>query len=156
MSLSLTPKREAFAIAQIETGCASAAYRRAFNAEKMSENAVWTEASRLMKDPKVTLRIEELKQRAMKRHDITLDKLSEMATRAYDMAMKPEVEAPGAAIAAVMALGKLHGLIVDKSKNEHTGKDGLALMPTVNVTITRHNPGPALADASAYKEIDGG
>ena len=106
----------------------------------MSEGAVWTEASRLMKDPKVTLRIAELKGPAMERHDITLDKLSEMAMRAYELAMKPEVEAPGAAIAAVMALAKLHGQIVDRSKNEHTGKDGLPLMPSVNVTITRNRP----------------
>ena len=48
--MSLTPKREKFVQAYVETGNASEAYRRAFKADKMSDAAIAVEASRLLDD----------------------------------------------------------------------------------------------------------
>ena len=42
MADKLTPKQEAFVLAYIETGNASEAYRRAYNAENMSERSFTT------------------------------------------------------------------------------------------------------------------
>ena len=43
--MSLTPKREAFALAFVETGNASEAYRRAFDATKMKPASIAVNAS---------------------------------------------------------------------------------------------------------------
>lgn len=57
----LTPKREQFCQEMIKPKATQIkAYRAAFNAKKMSRAAIDTEASKLMKDPEITLRIEEL------------------------------------------------------------------------------------------------
>ena len=58
---SLTPKQERFVAAYIETGNASEAYRRAYSAAKMSQQAIEVEGSRLLNNPKVTLRLAELR-----------------------------------------------------------------------------------------------
>jgi len=53
----LTQRQEAFCLAFVETGNASEAYRRAYNAQNMSADAVNVEASRLVNNPKVSLRV---------------------------------------------------------------------------------------------------
>lgn len=60
---SLTPKQEAFVLVYLETGNASAAYRRSYNAESMTEEAINVEASRLLKNPKIALRLGVVQQR---------------------------------------------------------------------------------------------
>ncbi len=61
---NLTPKREKFCLEFIKTGNQSEAYRRSFDAEKMNDESVRVEASRLMDDPNVTLRISTLQKKA--------------------------------------------------------------------------------------------
>lgn len=71
----MTPKQEAFALAYVETGNASEAYRRAYNAEKMSERAIAVEASRLLDHPAVSLRVTSLRKEAEERTGITVDRV---------------------------------------------------------------------------------
>lgn len=118
--VSLTPKQEAFAQAYIETGNASEAYRRAYNASNFNDNALAVQASKMLKHPKVALRIAELKAELQKRHEVTVDTLVAELEEARSLALK--IEAPAPAVAATMGKGKLLGLIVDRA--EHTGKDG--------------------------------
>jgi phage terminase small subunit len=110
----LTPKQEAFAKAYIETGNASEAYRRAYNAGKMKDQAVHVKASELLKHGKVAGRVAELQAAHQKRHEITVDSLTDMLKEDRELARR-EGEA-NAAINAVLAIAKLHGLIID-SKN---------------------------------------
>jgi hypothetical protein len=56
----LTPKQEAFILAYLETGNASEAYRRAYNASGMNAATVNREAHSLLEHPKVAPRIREL------------------------------------------------------------------------------------------------
>lgn len=80
----LTPKQEAFAFAYLETGNASEAYRRAYDAESMSTEAVHVEASRLLDHPRVALRIDGLKDAQRRRHALTIDRvLAEYAKIAF-------------------------------------------------------------------------
>lgn len=58
---SLTIKQEKFCNKYLECGNASEAYRYAYDCSKMSDNAIWNSASLLMDDPKVTQRIDYLK-----------------------------------------------------------------------------------------------
>ena len=64
--MALTKKQEAFALAVITHDNASAAYRAAYDAKKMNAAAVNVEACRLMANPKVALRVAELRAPALK------------------------------------------------------------------------------------------
>jgi phage terminase small subunit len=130
----MTPKQEAFAQAYVETGNASEAYRRAYDAEDMKPESIHVTASKLLSNPKVALRVDALQAKHAKRHDITIDSI----TRELDEDRKGAREANqySAAISAVMGKAKLHGLIVDKA--EHTGKDGAPLVPVLNLGLTRN------------------
>jgi phage terminase small subunit len=64
--MALTAKQEAFAVACAKGETASDAYRGAYDASNMSATAVHVAACRLLKNPKVTLRVEELRAPAVK------------------------------------------------------------------------------------------
>lgn len=120
MTTNLTPKQDAFCKAYIETGNASEAYRRSYTACNMTENTLNVQASKMLKHPKISLRLKEIAAHHAKRHEITVDHLVTELEEARALAMK--IETPSAAVAATMGKGKLLGLIIEK--NEHTGKDG--------------------------------
>ena len=71
----LTPKQEAFCHAYIETGNASEAYRRSYNASKMKDATVNRNAHALLKNNKVAARLEDLRSGIQQRHDVTIDKI---------------------------------------------------------------------------------
>ena len=123
--MTLTPKQEAFCLAYIETGNASEAYRRAYSAGKMSENAVHVAASRLLDNPKITLRVAELQASHQERHDVTVDSLTGELEDARDLATVNKQ--PAAVVSAVMGKAKLHGLIKDRV--EHSGSIDLSASP---------------------------
>ena len=75
VSDTLTPKQEAFAKAYIETGNASEAYRRAYDAENTKDNVVHVKAAELLKHGKVSVRIAELQAGHQKRHEVTVDRV---------------------------------------------------------------------------------
>lgn len=75
MSAKLTPKQEAFARAYVETGNASEAYRRAYDASGTTDKSVHENAAKLIKHTKVAPRIEQLQQEIAKRHDVTIDRI---------------------------------------------------------------------------------
>lgn len=113
----LDPVREAFVQEYHATGNASEALRKAKpHATKWKPNVVHVKASEMLAEGGVQVRLQELQQEAAERHGISIDTLTEMARRAFDLAMSNAVQAPAAAVSAVVALGKLHGLIVDKKE----------------------------------------
>lgn len=83
-SSPLSPKQEAFALAYLETGNASEAYRRAYEAADMNPASVNREASALLGNPKITTRLEELRAAQQQRHAVTVDRLiGELAAIAF-------------------------------------------------------------------------
>lgn len=121
----LTPKQENFCLAYLETGNASEAYRRAYDASKMSVGAINVEACKLLDNPKIALRLSELREPILKRHAITVDDLLAELEEARRLAL--ETEAPAPAVSATMGKAKLLGL--DKQVIEHHGANGAALFP---------------------------
>lgn len=118
--MALTPKQEAFASAYIETGNASEAYRRSYNAEKMNANALAVNASRLLDNANVALRIEELRKAIIVKHNITVESILAELEEARQLAM--ETGKAGPAVQASMGKAKLVGL--DKQIIDHTSSDG--------------------------------
>lgn len=129
----LTPKQEAFALAYIETGNASAAYRQAYNvASETKPETVWSEASRLLADPKVSARVKELREEARALSLVSVGTLTDELEEARLKAMGDEKGA-SAAVSAIMGKAKLHGLLVDKvAQTDPTGKE-----PSPELTSSR-------------------
>lgn len=108
----LTPKQEAFCLAYIETGNASEAYRRAYDASGMNDNSINRKAKELIDNVKITARLQEIRKPAVEKAQITLE------THLADLkALRDKADAAekfGPAIAAEIARGKASGLYVEK------------------------------------------
>lgn len=114
----LTPKQEGFCLSYIETGNASEAYRRNYNAGRMKPETINRSAKALLDDPKITARIDELKAEHAKRHEITVDDLIAELEEARQLAI--DTSQSGSAVTATMGKAKLLGL--DKQLVEHSGE----------------------------------
>lgn len=110
----LTQKQEAFALKVVELGNQSEAYREAYNAEKMSNEAIWVEACRTLALPKVALRVFQLREKAAERTLVTVESLTIELEEARELAMT--TEQASAATGATMGKAKLAGLLVDKKE----------------------------------------
>ncbi|RWO50452.1 MAG: terminase [Mesorhizobium sp.] len=123
----ITQKQEAFAVAFIETGNASEAYRRTHDVGADTKpESIWSAASRCLGDVKVQSRVKELQTLARDMAMVSVGSLTEELELARVHAMKDEKGA-SAAVSATMGKAKLHGLLVEKA--EVTGKDGKDLVP---------------------------
>lgn len=69
----LTPKQEMFCNSYIETGNASEAYRRSYNAVNMKFETVNRKAVELLNNGKITARVKQLQRELQIRSDITKD-----------------------------------------------------------------------------------
>lgn len=123
--VKLTPKQENFCLAYLETGNASEAYRRAYDASKMSEQVLYNEAAKLLNNRKISVRLEELRKPIMERHAITVDDLLAELEEARRLAL--ETEAPAPAVSATMGKAKLLGY--DKQLIDVTSNGG-SIAPT--------------------------
>ncbi len=110
----LTQKQENFVLAYIETGNASEAYRRAYEADGMKPETVNVKASQLLRQDKIRIRLEELRkpvtvsaQLTLEQHLSDLEKLRELAK---------EEGKYGPAVQAEIARGKAAGLYVERSQ----------------------------------------
>ena len=118
----ITPKQEAFALAYFETGNAAEAYRRAYDVSPNARDEwIYVEASRLVDDPRVALRLVELREHAEKLSIYTRHKAMEELEQARMLALN-EGQA-GSAVSATTAKVKLLG--IDKPQRVAiTDKDG--------------------------------
>lgn len=141
----LTPKQELFCLRYVEIGSPSEAYRRSYAAENMNNDSIRVEANRLLDNPYVTLRIEELKAHHFKRHEVTVDSLTEELEEARLLAKQTEQPAP--MISASMGKAKLHGLATDKAEIK-------AEIETKDTTPVDFLKRVAFLFAAAEKELD--
>ncbi len=109
---TLTPKQQAFVQGLLEGKSASNAYRAAYDCSNMAEPTVWSEASRLRANPKVSAWLRHYQRIGMDEARITLQEhLAELA-RGREVAL-----ALGQASAAVQAehyRGKAAGLYEER------------------------------------------
>lgn len=137
----LTPKQEAFALAYVETGNASEAYRRSYNAEKMKPETVNRTAKEQLDNPKIAARLAELKAAHVERHEITVDDLIRELEEARSIAMAGERQQPAAMVAATMGKAKILGLVQDKVDARLTGPDGGPIEHSLRVTFVEPGRG---------------
>lgn len=103
-SSGLTPKQEAFVLAYLETGNASEAYRRAYDCNGSSEAAINVNASKLLKNAKVALRLQVLQERSAKTATLSRAWVLEKLMRNVDKAI--ELEDVNGSNKALELLGK--------------------------------------------------
>ena len=115
MTDKLTPKQEAFAMAYVESGNASKAYKAAYDVnENTNNNSISVEASKLKNSPKITLRILEMQEDMRERHEVTIDGLTKELE--YARVTAQENGQASAMVSATMGKAKLHGLLTDKAQ----------------------------------------
>lgn len=109
----LTHQQEAFAQAVAAGKSQAEAYRIAYpKAERWKPQSVWTAASTLMADPKVSRRVDVLKSQVAERHQITVDDLIRELEEARMLAVKEGQTS--AAVSATMGKAKLLGYGMEK------------------------------------------
>lgn len=140
----MTPKQEAFARAYVETGNASEAYRRSYNAGNMKPEAIKVKACELLKNGNVAVTVERLQLKHQKRHDVTVDSITEMLKADRELARQNAQS--GAAVTAAMGLAKLHGLIVEK--REVTHKQGVEDLSDAELGNIARGSGNGAAEAA--------
>lgn len=136
--MPLTPKQEAFALAYVETGNASEAYRRSYNAEKMKPSVIAVKASELLAHGNVAVRVAELQAAHVERHEITVDDILRELEEARALAAGGEKPQPAAMVAASMGKAKLLGMLTDKA--ELTGPGGGPIETVSRITRTIIDP----------------
>lgn len=139
--MSLTPKQEAFALAFFETGNAAEAYRRSYD---VSENAkdqwIYVEACQLLDNPKVAIRLQELRDHAERHSIYTRQQALDEYEKARDLAIK--AGNPSAAVSAINGKVKLYGLEAPvKAKVDHTSSDGTMTPKLTTIRIVSADDG---------------
>jgi hypothetical protein len=113
---ALTQKQEKAAQHFVEHGNKSDAYRHAYSTKNFTAKSVNEKASQLFSVVKVKSRVEELQERALKKHDTTVDSL----VGEYEEARKLSntLNQPMAAIKAIDGKARITGL--EKSSDKKT------------------------------------
>lgn len=149
MSIKLTPKQEKFAQNIVKGMSQADAYRNSFNVKKDIKPATCQEeGSRLMANPLMSARVEELRAPVIKKIQLTREWVLEQLIEVVEMAkaLDPIVSKDGqttgevkqnlsAANKALELLGKERGMFTDRT--EVTGKDGGAIKHEVSHTMDK-------------------
>ena len=137
---NLTAKQEAFCLAYLETGNASEAYRRAYNAGRMKPESIHRKAFDLLENVKIRARLQELRQPAVEAAQVTLRDHLWQLENLRDKAL--EAEQFGPAITAEINRGKAAGLYVERS--EAVTKSYVVRMPAkmehIEEWAAKHTP----------------
>lgn len=138
----LNPKQEKFCQLYVELGNASEAYRQAYNS-KAKPTSVNVSASQLLSEPKITLRVEAIREALRANHGITLQDLLDELEEARKAALSAETAQSSAAVNATMSKAKLLGF--DKPENR---KDDEKPQP-LNITFEVRQPAAEVSVTNA-------
>jgi len=143
MRRALTPKQAAFAQHYIETGNASEAYRRAYNARNMKPASIGRKAQDTLKHKGIAAEIQRLQQRVAQAHDVTIASLMRELEEARQLALAKGQAS--AAVNATLGKGKLAGVFSGKPDDD-------APPPSrIDVTIRRaRSESPPLVADTAF------
>ncbi len=111
MAIHLTPKQEKFVQEWFKTGNKKASYNTAYPNHNMSSKTVDEAACRLSKKSKVVARMEEMQEKVAKESMITVQSVTGMLNKAYDVS--DNCKHGSSMVSAAMGIAKVNGLIVD-------------------------------------------
>lgn len=117
----LTTKQENFAKAIVEGMNQADAYRSAYSCKNMSDNSIYVNASKLVNDTKVALRIKELREQLVKPTIMTAQQRLEWLTRLINS----DKETTGDKLKAADIMNKMQGEYVQKVQANVSYEDNL-------------------------------
>lgn len=100
--MALTPRQEKFCVEYVKTGNKSEAYRLAYSSENMKPETVNNNAYKLFSNNDILTRIEELRNKALKRSELTIDQI---VNRLKEIAFENESDRVSAADKLMKYLG---------------------------------------------------
>ena len=113
MPISLTSKQNAFAMSLADGLPASASYRQAYDADGMKPESVWVESCRLATNPKVALRVSELRaEQEEERRMLRLRHAEAVLERLEHEAL--EAKTDSTRVRALELIGRHLGMFTDK------------------------------------------
>lgn len=136
--MGLTVKQENFCNYYVESGNASEAYRRSYNASKMKDKQIWEESCKLLASPKVSQRVKELQEEQKKKSDITKEMvLSELAKIGFS------------------SIANLHNTWITRKELDELTDDQKASIKSISTKILKKNIGtsedPEIIDVEYVK-----
>ena len=116
--VALTSKQEKFAQLVASGKNQSDAYRQAYDAENMTDKTIHETACEVAANPKVSARIKKLREPAVRKIELTVEKLLERLNDALELA--EETDQPSAMTATLREMGKLADLYpAEKRENRN-------------------------------------
>jgi hypothetical protein len=123
--VKLTSKQEQFARLVAAGESQSDAYRATYNCRNTLDKTIHESASRAAADPKIAARIKELRAPAVRKIELTVEKLLERFNDALELA--EQTDQPSAMVAAMREMGKLADLYpAEKRENRNFDMTQLA------------------------------
>ena len=133
----LTHKQEIFACAVADGADRSSAYRSAYDADQMTPPAVWTEASRLGRNPQVALRVGELKAEAEQvRRTRLVGREAEILAQIECEAFNARSDATR--LRALELLGRAAGLFVDRLEVQQIDRTADQIETEIRARLAQH------------------
>lgn len=143
MASNLTPKQERFCTSYWELGNATNAYKLVYNTQSMNPETINREAKRLLDNPKIATRLDEIRILHTESHKVTVESITTELEFNRELAL--HLEQPSAANQATMGKAKIHGLIQDKShvelvdeRDNTTALDAVHALLNQDKTETKH------------------
>lgn len=134
----LTIKQENFCNYYIESGNASDAYRRAYSCEKMRDKQVWEESCKLLSNPKVAQRVNELQEEQKGKSDITKERILQ--------------ELSGIAFSSI---ADMHNTWIERKEFEKLSRKEKSAIKSISTKIFKKNIGtsdePEIVDVEYVK-----
>lgn len=139
--MKLTAKQEKFAQEVVSGATQADAYRRAYRTDKMKPETIYTNASELLKNRKVALRVQELKKELADKELWTRENSVKALINTYKLA--ESTENPSAMTGAIKELNAMHGF------NEPNKID----LTSGGKKIQFNNTMTAIEAAEAYQDL---
>jgi hypothetical protein len=132
----LTAKQQKFATAIADGSDQTSAYKLAYDAQNMSPMAVWVESSRLKRNPKVALKLEELNAEAEAvRQGLLISREEAILARLEHEALTAKTDA--ARIRALELLGRHAGMFVERVEVERVERSAADLEAAIKARLER-------------------
>lgn len=132
----LTGKQEQYAALVASGQTQSAAYRQAYKSTDMQKGSVWSEASRLMRNPQVAARVAELKNEGETvRRVLLLDREEAILAQLEYEALTARTDS--ARIRALELLGRHAGMFAERVEVERVDRTAEQIEADVRVRLSR-------------------
>lgn len=136
--MKLTIKQENFCNYFLECGNASEAYRRAYNTDNMKEKTVWEKASELLRNDKVSARVEELRKELSDISKITKERIiRELSNMAFS------------------SISNMHNTWIERKEFEELSSAQKSAIKSISTKVIKKNIGtqdnPEMVDVEFVK-----